>query len=49
MLQSENDGKQLIVDYTKLRRFTKKYKKQIIRIFKNRLGLQKFRLGLKKI
>ena len=41
--------KQLIVDYTKLCRFTKKYKKQKKRIFGVRLGLKKFRLGLKNL
>ena len=40
--------KQLFVDYTNLRRFTKKYKKQKKRIFGNRIGLKIFRLGLKK-
>ena len=39
--------KQLIVDYTKLRRFTKKYKKQKKRFFGCRLGFKIFRLGLR--
>ena len=41
--------KQLIVDDTKLCRFTKKYKKQKKRIFGVRLGFKNFILGLKKI